>query len=107
MSAEKCENSWCRCWMIGGVFPAGILVRSSLILWWSTSYVPFPRTSGRFEKKESGFGWHGGGKAGSQQTGCYYEVPKTQYETVDIVRKVVTMVAFENKGTQNWHFLLK
>ena len=39
--------------------------------------------------------------------GCYYEVPKAQYETADIVRKVVTTVAFENKGTQNWCFLLK
>ena len=40
----------------------------SQILWWSVSYILFPHTCGRLEKNESGFGWHEGGKSGSQPT---------------------------------------
>ena len=40
---------------------------SSRILWWSVSYI-FPHTHRRFGKNESWFGWHGGGKSGSQLT---------------------------------------
>ena len=64
------KNSCCQCWMAQGVFSAGILVVTDLVV---VSFIHplrflFPHTYGRLGKNKNGFGWHGGGKSGSQPT---------------------------------------
>ena len=96
MSAKKSENSWCQCWMAVGIFSASILVITDLVVV-SLVYPLFPHLWKIWEKGK--WIWLGWGRESwfTADKRCYYEVPKAQYETADIIRKVVTMVAFENK----------
>ena len=77
--------------MAVGIFSAGILVITDLVVV-SLVYPLSPHLWKIWEKgkwirlawgRES---WFTAGKR------CYYEVPKAQYETADIIRKVVTTV---------------
>ena len=107
MSAEKSENSWCQRRVVGRVFSAGIFVITTDLVVVSFIYPLFLHLWKIWKKGK--WIWLGWGRESwlTADKGSYYEVPKAQYETADIIRKVVTTVAFENKGPQNWRFLLK